>query len=226
MNKIIILCFLLIASPCYAEKMGNLTVTNIISADTITTSRIISSDVSYSRIISADSITVISGLEIPNGDAPDASTQGEIAIDTDGWLRAHDGTAEKGMPTNYTIQFTIAQPDDLDETDDIPVWYNTTGMTFHITAIYAWCDDQAGDDGAFTLVELDDPTDFGTETQINDGAITIATDGTEVDSYTDTSINATYDDIEDGNLIVYDPSASDLKWVKVVIKGYFLGDVD
>ena len=109
---------------------------------------------------------VLSGFTL---EANPGSVADLIGIDTDDFsLRGYDGTNQfvHGQKTK-TLQFTIPQPDDLDEDDDIPIWSNETGFSFIITSIKAWAD---ADDATFTLVETS-ATDYDSETTIE--AITV-----------------------------------------------------
>ena len=161
-------------------------------------------------------------LEIPNGTDPDITTIGQISHDTDDEaLRGFGfGTQFLYAQATKTIQFTIMQPDDLDEKDDIPVWSNSSGFVFHITEISGWAD---ADNADFTLVTAS-PTNFDAETTIE--AITLTTNGTGV--YYDTILAANIDMrlVYAGDMIIFDPSVDDLKWVKVTIKGFFDADVN
>ncbi|GAF78248.1 unnamed protein product, partial [marine sediment metagenome] len=167
-----------------------------------------------------------STLRLPNDDDPDVANAGEISMDTDGWLRVYQDSKQKGQRLNYEIDKLVVQPDDMDEDDDLTIWCNHSGMKFQIMTIRASCDDQVGDDATFTLVSVP-YTDYGTEATIE--AITIATDGTAVDTYTiGAGAGTGIDDkeIEDGECILFDPSADDLEWVYVKIDGYYDGDIN
>lgn len=167
-------------------------------------------------------MSTASSFVIPNGTDPDVDTAGEISHDTDDEaLRGYGfGTQFVFAQATKTIQFTIMQPDDLDEADDIPVWSNDSGFTFYITEIKGWAD---ADNADFALV-VASPTNFTAETTIE--SITLTTDGTGV--YYDTILAANIDHaiVVDGDMIIFDPSADDLEWVKVTIKGYFDADVN
>jgi len=162
-------------------------------------------------------------VEIPNGDSPDASTQGEIAVDTDGWLRVSDDVDEKGIPLDKTIQFTVINPNDMEDgvRDACIVWSNETGMTFIIDEYKGWSDT---DDTTLNLEEED--ADGANNGSIDETSLELATDGTGV--YTgadDGTINAP--NIETGHIILVDfDDTDDPGMVKITIKGHFDGDVD
>ena len=168
-----------------------------------------------------DSLTVSASLTIPNGTDPDISVAGQISYDTDDLaLRGYNAVTGQfiiGQATK-TIQFTIAQPDDLDEKDDLLVWTNETGFVFIITTIKGWCNAASA---TFALVTAS-PTNFDAETTIESVTLNLA--GTGV--YYDTIIQSAIDHytISNGDVIIYDPSTFDAAWIKVSIIGYLDAD--
>lgn len=173
-------------------------------------------------ILTEGGVAVITEADMPAAGAdPDVDAAGEIGRDTDDHsLRGFDGVNQfLYSQATKTIQFTIAQPDDLDETDDIPVFSNNSGFSFIIHEIMSWSD---ADDADYTLIETSS-TDFDTEFTIT--AITVSTDGTGV-YYDTTAVTIASGTIESGNMIILDPSTDDLKWLKVTIIGKFDADVN
>lgn len=158
-------------------------------------------------------------LELPNGTDPDVDVAGEISADTDDNSLRGFGDSKQFLYAQMTktIQFTIAQPDDLDEGDDVPVWSNESGFIFVITSVKSWAD---ADNATYALMETS-ATNFAVEYTI--ASPTIATDGTGV-YYDTTAVVTASGTIENGNMIIFDPSADDLEWIKVTILGYFDSD--
>ena len=155
-------------------------------------------------------------LEIPNNNAADIDTQGQIKFepDKDG-LEIHDGTNKVGLTTvKKTIQFTIGEPDQLDEGDTLPIWQNRTGYVFLITAIRANSDI---DNLVFTLKEVNNAaTDFSAITTVDQ--VEVSDDGTSV-YYKVVTGGIDHTRIEDGHVIVFDNSASDAAYLQVTIEG-------
>ena len=167
-------------------------------------------------------------LEIPNGTNPDVANPGEISHDTDGAnetgseiLRGWDGASQFAFARKIEcIDISLMEPDGLDAADLIPVWLNTTGMTFTIVEWHAFSDD---DNVSFELEEITDRTDFTAITTID--ACEVATDGTGVFYASDTTI--THATIEHDHLIAIDFDTNDTPdYLKVTICGWYNADVD
>ena len=159
-------------------------------------------------------------LEIPNSDDPDTSAVGQIALDTDGWLRIYNGSAQYGMPITETIHVTVVTPNDLaDATRDAFVfWRNTSGMSFVVTHWYAESDT---DDTTLNIEETD--ADGANNATVD--AVEIATDGTGIYTADDGTITAAT--IEDGHRLLIDfDDTDDPGQVKLTIVGYYNGDVN
>jgi hypothetical protein len=157
------------------------------------------------------------------GADPDIDAAGEIGRDTDDHaLRGYASELSQFVyaQATKTIQFTIVQPDDLDENDDIPLWTNETGFPFHIRTIKAWSN---ADNSTFTLV-MASPTNFDAETTIE--SITVTTDGTGVYYETITFGNIDNTIIQNGDVLIYDPTTFDAAWNKVTLIGFLDGDVN
>jgi len=167
---------------------------------------------------------------LPNGTDPDADAAGELRHDTDGAnetsdqiIRAYDGTNQ--WPVGKKIEcfdFTLIEPDTMDAVDLIPIWLNTSGMTFTLTEWHAFSDD---DDVTLVLNEVTDRTDFTAITKVDD--VEIATNGTSV--FYASAVAATMDHttIEHDHLIVIDFDATDTPdYVKLTICGWFNADID
>ena len=162
------------------------------------------------------------------GTDPDVDAAGEIGRDTDGAnetgdssLRGHDGSAQFLYSKKLkTINFTLISPDTIDAADLIPVWHNTSGMTFTIVEWKAWSDD---DDVSLEIEELTDQTDYTAITTVD--AVEIATNGTGVYYASDATI--THAAIEHDHSLAIDFDTSDTPdYVQISITGWFNSDVD
>lgn len=159
---------------------------------------------------------------------PDIDAAGEIGRDSDGAnetgdssLRGHDGSNQFLYSRKLkTINFTLISPDTIDAADLIPVWHNTSGMTFTIVEWKAWSDD---DDVSLEIEELTDMTNFTAITTVD--AVEIATDGTGVYYASDSTI--THAAIEHDHSLAIDFDTSDTPdYVQISITGWFNADVD
>jgi hypothetical protein len=159
---------------------------------------------------------------------PDVDAAGEIGRDSDGAnetgdssLRGYDGANQFLYSRKLkTINFTLIEPDGIDAADLIPVWHNTSGMTFTIVEWKAWSDD---DDVSFELEELTDQTDFTAITTID--ACEVATDGTSVYYASDSTI--THAAIEHDHTIAVDFDTSDTPdYLLIAITGWYNSDVN
>jgi hypothetical protein len=167
-------------------------------------------------------------VEITNNADPDVDAAGEISQDTDGanetsdvTIRAYDGTNQWPVGQKIiTLNFTLISPDTIDAADLIPVWHNTSGMTFTIVEWKAWSDD---DDVSLEIEELTDMTDFTAITTVD--AVEIATNGTSVFYASDTTI--THAAIEHDHSLAIDFDTSDTPdYVQLAIKGWYNADVN
>lgn len=167
--------------------------------------------------------TINGAAIVTSGTDPDVDAVGEIGRDTDDHsLRGYSAQTGQFLyaQATKTIQFTIAQPDDLDETDDIPVWTNKSGFTFHIRSIEGFCDAASA---TFTLVTAS-PTNFTAETTIESITLNLAGTGMYYDTIAYADIDHTT--ISNGDVIIYDPTTFDAKWIKVTLIGFFDSDVN
>lgn len=166
-------------------------------------------------------LTVNSLLTLPQSDDPDVSAAGNLTWDTDGWLRAYDGTNQVAVGRKIeSIQVTVILPNDLadSERDAFWAWSNESGMDFVITGWKAWSDT--------------DDTTLNIETIAGDGsgnatvdAVEIATNGTGTFTGSDTTITAAT--IANGSLIVLDFDDTDTPGqVKLSIQGYYNANVN
>ena len=187
-----------------------------------------SSTVTLSTVAGAIDAGGATSLEIPNAADPDVDAAGEITNDTDGAnetgdviIRGFDGTNQFPVGRKLrTINFTLIEPDLIDAADLIPVWHNTSGMTFTIVEWKAWSDD---DNVSFEIEELTDQTDYTARTQVD--ACEIATDGTGVFYGSDATI--THAAIEHDHSLAIDFDASDTPdYVQISITGWFNADVN
>ena len=162
------------------------------------------------------------------GADPDVDAAGEIGRDSDGAdetgdssLRGYDGANQFLYSKKLkTISFTLISPDTIDAADLIPVWHNTSGMTFTIVEWKAWSDD---DDVSLEIEELTDQTDYTAITTVD--AVEIATNGTGVFYASDSTI--THAAIEHDHSIAIDFDTSDTPdYVQISITGWFNSDVN
>lgn len=177
----------------------------------------------------ADVTAFITDDDMPAaGTDPDVDAAGEIGRDTDGAnetgdssLRGHDGTNQFLYARKLkTIQITLIEPDQIDGADLIPVWQNTSGMTFTVVEWQAWSDD---DNVSFELEELTNLADFTAITTID--ACEVATNGTSVFYGSDTTI--THAAIEHDHMIAIDFDTADTPdYLKVTITGWYNSNVD
>jgi hypothetical protein len=167
-------------------------------------------------------------FEIPNGEDSDVTVAGQISNDTDGAnetgdviVRAFDGTNQWPVGKKIEcIDVTLIEPDGMDAADLIPIWANTSGMTFTIVEIQAWSDD---DDVTFEVEELTNISDFTAITTVD--AVDTGTTGTSVSYVSETTI--THAAIEHDHLLAIDFDATDTPdYLKVTICGWFNADVD
>jgi len=175
------------------------------------------------RIEMKEDVIIEVSLVLLTSDDPDVGVPGAISHDTDGWLRVYDDSKQKGQPLDWSFTETIIQPDDMDETDNVVLWCNFSGMEAEILTIYAMAD---ADDADFTLVSSP-YTDMTDDTTIE--AIQITTNSTGVYTYTigaGAGTNIDEGSIPSGECIVFDASADDLAFVTVYVQGYYKGDVN
>lgn len=161
------------------------------------------------------------------GTDPDVDAAGELGRDSDGAnetgdssLRGYDGANQFSYARKLKcMHVTLADPSNLLSRDLTPIWSNETGMTFTITKIESWSDD---DDVGYTLNEYA-PTNFSSATTID--AVTVATDGTGV--YYDTQTSITAAAIEANNVIAIDFDDTDAPdYLKISVCGWLNADVD
>jgi hypothetical protein len=155
------------------------------------------------------------------GTDPDVATDGYLGVDT-------DDDSIRGTSDSGTTQFvygerikwftvTITKPLDLDEADNLVVMWNKSPFSFVITVV----DSESEIDCDYTLLEMDDRTDFTDTTEMEEYEIDTA--GTGV--YTDT--DATSYTIETGHGIAFNnDAADDPDSITFTVSGYFNGDVD
>jgi len=155
------------------------------------------------------------------GTDPDVATDGYLGVDT-------DDDSIRGTSDSGTTQFvygerikwftvTITKPLDLDEADNLVVMWNKSPFSFVITVV----DSESEIDCDYTLLEMDDRTDFTDTTEMEEYEIDTA--GTGV--YTDT--DATSYMIETGHGIAFNnDAADDPDSITFTVSGYFNGDVD
>jgi len=175
----------------------------------------------FACMLNSDLVEYIYGAA-PSTD-PDVDAVGEIGIDTDDFsIRGYDGTNQFVYgQKNFPIVRVIDSPLYLRDDTTTPIWINQSGFTYHITSIYAYSTD---DDTGFTLLEVNDMTDFTDTTTIE--AITVDTDGTSV-YYENITSGIDHTAIETGHGIIFDNDGTDdPDWIIFIINGWFDGDVD
>jgi len=180
-----------------------------------------SNTVTLSTVSGAIDAGGATSLEIPNSDDPDVDAAGEISWDTDGWMRAYDGSAQVAIARKLEeIHVTVVAPNDLDDAvrDKFVVWSNESGMSFIVTGWKAW----SGTDNTELNIEEYDADGKNNATV---DAVNIQTDGTGIYTASDTSITGAT--IENGHLIALDFDDTDTPtYVKITIYGYYNADVN
>lgn len=166
-------------------------------------------------------------LEIPNSDDPDTTAAGQIALDTDGWLRVFNGTVQYGLPLPYFIDKTVQDAENLQthagrSTQSALIWFNDTGMTFTITSIRAMSD---VDDYTFLLFKSASATDIGTANDVQIDSVACSSNGT---SGYYALITTGFDSatIENNCYLIFEHSSGTSDNVEVHITGYFDGNVN
>lgn len=167
------------------------------------------------------------------GTDPDVDAAGEIGRDTDGAdetgdssLRGYDGAAQFLYSKKIKhIIFSIVNPDQIEVwtgrvNPSQPVWFNTTGMTFTITEVYAISDTDNYD---FTLFESASATDMSDDNDASIIAIQCDADGTECFTDTEAAIGHA---VEADHAIIFEDTLGSAKGVLVTISGWFNSDVD
>ncbi|HPV30366.1 MAG TPA: hypothetical protein PLT30_12930 [Deltaproteobacteria bacterium] len=180
-----------------------------------------SNTVTLSTVSGAIDAGGATSLEIPNSDDPDVDAAGEISWDTDGWMRAYDGSAQVAIARKLEeIHVTVVAPNDLADAvrDKFVVWSNESGMSFIVTGWKAW----SGTDNTELNIEEYDADGQNNATV---DAVNIQTDGTGIYTASDTSITGAT--IENGHLIALDFDDTDTPtYVKITIYGYYNADVN
>ena len=160
-------------------------------------------------------------LEIPNSDDPDVDAAGEIAWDTDGWLRAWDGSAQVAIARKIVpIYSCTILPNDLADAtrDKLIIWKNVSGMNFVITG---WEGISDTDDTTLTITVMD--ADGQNPATVD--AVEIATNGTGIYTGTDTTITA--GTIATGKIVYLNFDDTDAPGqVHMTIYGYYNADVN
>lgn len=161
-------------------------------------------------------------LEIPNGNDPDVTAEGQVSYDANNdVLRGYDGTTQVAIGRKIEqIDVTVVSPNDLadSERDALWVWSNQSGLTFVVTG---WAFYSDTDDTTLNIEEID--ADGANNTTVD--AVEIATNGTGLFYATDTTITAP--NIETGHILVLDFDDTDTPGqVKGTIYGYYAADVN
>lgn len=166
-------------------------------------------------------ITATNTLTIPQSDDPDVTAAGHLSWDTDGWLRAYDGSAQVAVGRKQVeIHATVVAPNDMADAvrDACLIWSNESGMTFTVTGWKAW----SGTDDTTLNIETTDGTG-GSNATVD--AVEIASNGTGCFYATDTTITA--GTIANGSLIWLDFDDTDTPtYVKITIYGYYDANVN
>ena len=139
-----------------------------------------------------------------------SASSNTVKIDDD--LVASGTITANNIPSQKTIQFTIAEPDQLDASDLLAVWSNEANATFTIISIKAWSDDPLG---SITLHVRD--ADGGNNSQICDFSADTA--GTNV--YYGTLLIASASTITSTQQIFYDYVQNNPDYIKFTILGGF-----
>ena len=167
------------------------------------------------------------------GADPDIDAAGEIGRDSDGAnetgdssLRGYDG-ANQFLYCKEIKHLTIpiVNPDSIEVwtgrvNPSQPVWFNTTGMTFTITEVYAISDTDNYD---FTLFESASANDMSDDNDVSIIAIECDANGTECFTDTEAAIGHA---VEADHAIIFEDTLGSSKGVLITISGWFNSDVN
>jgi hypothetical protein len=161
-------------------------------------------------------------LEIPNGNDPDVSVEGQFAWDANGdYLRMYDGTRQVALGRAIeVIHVTVIAPNDLADAqrDAFLFWSNESGMSFVVTGWKGW---SGTDDTTLNIEEVDAD---GVSNNATVDAVELAT-GSGPYTGSDTTITAAT--IENGHMLALDFDDTDAPtYVKFTIYGYYSADVN
>ena len=164
---------------------------------------------------------------------PDVDAAGEIGRDTDAAgetgdssLRGFDGAAQFLYCKQIKhLSFTVQSPDSLAVwtgrvNPSTVVWYNTSGMTFTITEVYAISDTDNYD---FTLFESNSGTDMSDDNDASIIAVECDADGTECFTDTEAAIGHA---VEKDHAIIFEDTLGSANAVSITISGWFDSDVN
>ena len=191
-----------------------------LGANPATTDELYLSDAGVDKAITYSNLVLDLGsagsFEIPNSSDPDVDAVGEISYDTDnGAMRVFSNAEQMTLAqTATTICFTVAQPDELDETDKLFVWQNNLGKDFTITRVEGIADD---DHTGFVLDEYDED---GSSNTAEIATMTCITGG---GPYTTSATTVVV--IENLHRVAFDADATDTPdYVAVTFKGWLSAD--
>jgi len=182
----------------------------------------------------ADVSTFITDDIMPDaGTDPTVNAAGELSVDTDGaneandvTLRTFEGNREMALAQALkTITMSIVSPDEINVwtgrvNPSQPVWFNTSGMAFTITEVYAISDTDNYD---FTLFESSSATDMSDDNDTSIIAIQCDADGTECFTDSETGINHI---IEHDHAIIFEDTLGSAEGILITISGWFNADVN
>ena len=167
-----------------------------------------------------DNLILNGPITLQQSDDPDVDADGEVSLDTDGWLRVYQNSLQKAVPLTQEIQITVVAPNDLADAtrDAFQAWENVSGMSFVVTG---WSAASGTDDTDLNIEE----TDADGQNNATVDAVSIATNGTGIFTASDTTITGAT--IETGHRLLLDFDDTDAPtWVKITIYGYYAADVN
>ncbi len=164
---------------------------------------------------------------------PDVDAAGEIGRDTDGAgetgdssLRGFDGAAQFLYCKQIKhLSFTVQDPENIGTwtgrtNPSTVIWYNTTGMTFTITEVYAISDTDNYD---FTLFESNSGTDMSDDNDASIVVVECEANGTECFTDTEAAIGHA---VEKDHAIIFEDTDGAANAVSITISGWFNSDVN
>lgn len=162
--------------------------------------------------------------EMPNAADPDVTAEGMLSWDTDeDVIRGFSSGNQVVMSqATKTIQFTIAQPDDLDEKGHMPIFSNESGKIFYLMGIKAWSDTNNADFGLYEHTS----TDRAVTGAVHIATVTCSQPGTGMffQNIGSSTLSLASGTINSTNMMAYAFTTTDVSWIKVTLIGYYGAD--
>jgi len=166
----------------------------------------------------------IIALGVTASEDPDVTEEGRLAWDTgQDVLRGYAGVNQVVLAqATKTLQFTIMQPDDLDEKGPFTIWSNESGKTFYMKEIKAWCETDNADFGIYRHTS----NDRSGANLVHMASVTVSLDGAGIyyQYQGSSTITVASGTLASGSCFAFAPTADDVKWIKVTLIGYFGAD--